>query len=163
MTYNTGQRHKHWKVLVPAGPYKIKLSGLFGAPPWLSTRNKMRGNGIYLDGLWEEVLKPKGFHWLPKWPDRRTVPVAMVHSLIKYLKNKLEEGQTPEIACLGGHGRTGTLYACLLVNLEQLPPRKAVEQVWIRYCGAALETLSQMKLVYQYYNWLRRNGNNDFS
>lgn len=34
--------------------------------------------------------------------------------------------------------------------------------VWIRYCGAAIETLSQIRLVYEYAAWLRRNGNEKY-
>lgn len=53
----------------------------------------------------------------------------------------LDRGQSVEVGCLGGHGRTGTALACLavLAGLGEDPVR------WIRarYCQHAVETDEQ--------------------
>ncbi|ABK03691.1 dual specificity protein phosphatase [Arthrobacter sp. FB24] len=48
------------------------------------------------------------------------------------------ESERVEIACLGGHGRTGTALACIAV-MDGVPPEKAVSFVRDHY-GPAVET-----------------------
>jgi protein-tyrosine phosphatase len=51
-----------------------------------------------------------------------------------------------EIACAGGHGRTGTALACLAV-LDGLPARAAVGYVREHYAARAVETPWQRRFV----------------
>ena len=51
-----------------------------------------------------------------------------------------------EIACTGGHGRTGTALACLAV-LDGVPGREAVAYVRAHYAAGAVETPWQRRFV----------------
>lgn len=51
-----------------------------------------------------------------------------------------------EIACAGGHGRTGTALACLAV-LDGIPGREAVGYVREHYAARAVETPGQRRFV----------------
>jgi protein-tyrosine phosphatase len=59
-------------------------------------------------------------------------------------------GERVEVACAGGHGRTGTTLACLAA-LEGVPRREAVEYVRQHYDRHAVETPWQRWLV----RWMR--------
>ena len=54
-----------------------------------------------------------------------------------------------EIACSGGHGRTGTALACLAV-LDGLPPRAAITHVRAHYSRRAVETPWQRRFVHTF-------------
>jgi len=146
--------HGHWRQVVEAGDHLVKLSGLLYAPQWASSRNKLNGKGVYLSRSWSKLLKEDNPYIVYGWPDMKTVPVEEVHGLVLFLVRLMKMGIVPEIACIGGHGRTGTLYSCLLVYLEGLTPRQAVIRTWNNYCESAVETLGQMKLVYKYGKYL---------
>jgi protein-tyrosine phosphatase len=51
-----------------------------------------------------------------------------------------------EIACAGGHGRTGTALACLAI-LDGVPSSEAVAFVRAHYDPHAVETLRQRRYV----------------
>ena len=55
-------------------------------------------------------------------------------------------GQTVEIGCVGGLGRTGTVLACMAV-LAGVEPSKAVTWVRRNYRPEAVETSSQERWV----------------
>jgi protein-tyrosine phosphatase len=56
------------------------------------------------------------------------------------------ETERVEIACGGGHGRTGTALACLAV-LDGLPGRQAIAYVRPHYAAQAVETPWQRRYV----------------
>lgn len=56
------------------------------------------------------------------------------------------EARRVEIACAGGHGRTGTALACLAV-LDGLPASQAVAYVREHYAARAVETPWQRRFV----------------
>ena len=56
------------------------------------------------------------------------------------------EAERVEIACAGGHGRTGTALACLAV-LDGVPGRAAVRYVRAHYAARAVETPGQRRFV----------------
>jgi len=56
------------------------------------------------------------------------------------------ETEPVEIACAGGHGRTGTALACLAV-LDGIPGREAVAYVREHYAARAVETPGQRRFV----------------
>lgn len=81
------------------------------------------------------------------WPDRGTVTLPKqwwtdLHNHIK--QNHLRM----LIFCVGGHGRTGTAIASLLVTAFGYSPKEATEWVWSSYCEEAVETNSQIQYVY---------------
>jgi protein-tyrosine phosphatase len=100
--------------------------------------------GLYLLGheppavAWETC-------WL-RWPDFGLPgdPAAAEAAL----RGAWERADTErvEIACHGGHGRTGTALACLAV-LDGVPGREAVRYVRAHYAARAVETPGQHRFV----------------
>lgn len=100
--------------------------------------------GIYLLGA-EPPEVPWESTWLP-WPDfrlpsnkvqaREVLDAAWVRTF----------GERVEVACRGGHGRTGTALACLAV-LDGVDPAEAVEFVRRHYDPHAVETPWQKHYV----------------
>lgn len=56
------------------------------------------------------------------------------------------EAERVEIACAGGHGRTGTALACIAA-LDGVPPQRAVAFVREHYDPRAVETPWQRRFV----------------
>jgi hypothetical protein len=75
------------------------------------------------------------------WPDYGVVnfPLEFWQDLIKAVK---ENGGKLLIFCQGGHGRTGTAFACLLIALGYTS-EQAMKLVWDNYCRQAIESKSQ--------------------
>ena len=94
---------------------------------------------------WES--KPNYKEIMLDWPDRGVVqlPKEFWKDLIAYadkMKYKIL------VFCMGGHGRTGTAVASILVTAMGYTPKDAVEWVWANYCEEAIETDSQIQYVY---------------
>lgn len=53
------------------------------------------------------------------------------------------------IACVGGHGRTGTALASLLIAGVGLSAPEAIAAVRARHCAEAIETVGQEKYLYR--------------
>jgi len=83
--------------------------------------------------------------WL-RWPDfgLPSEPTATADALREAWARA--EAERVEIACAGGHGRTGTALACLAV-LDGLPHREAVAYVREHYSPRAVETPWQRRFV----------------
>lgn len=88
--------------------------------------------------------------WRPPWPHAHVDwpdfglpddPDDLREALVDLL-DRARRGQTVEVGCLGGHGRTGTALACLavLTGLTEDP----VAWVRSRYCHLAIESDGQV-------------------
>jgi hypothetical protein len=88
---------------------------------------------------------PWDARWV-RWPDFR-LPADRGDAR-DALREAWERAATErvEVACHGGHGRTGTALACLAV-LDGVPSRDAVAYVRERYSPRAVETLWQRRYV----------------
>lgn len=96
---------------------------------------------------------PKTYLWpfsLVSWPDRGIIPVQMAERLINFMREQLHAGKLMDVGCAGAHGRTGTLLAMLLIDEEDLHPAKAIEEVRARHCNKAIESDSQVRLIFGY-------------
>jgi len=86
--------------------------------------------------------------WL-RWPDfglpadRAATAAALREAWAR------AETERVEVACAGGHGRTGTALACLAV-LDGIPNRQAVAYVREHYSPRAVETPGQRRFVYRF-------------
>jgi hypothetical protein len=108
-------------------------------------REQLPDYGLYLDDKWQ----PPWAHDHLNWPDfgvpaDATPVVAALRSLLE----RARAGDQVEIGCLGGHGRTGTALACLVV-LTGHPRGEAVAWVRANYCADAVETPEQETFVVQ--------------
>jgi protein-tyrosine phosphatase len=81
------------------------------------------------------------------WPDMGVVdlPKEFWLDLIKVFDKKKSKVL---MFCLGGHGRTGTAMAVLMVLGLEYTPEKAVEWVRTNYCKQAIETWKQIDYIY---------------
>ncbi|HEV8065938.1 MAG TPA: protein-tyrosine phosphatase family protein [Acidimicrobiales bacterium] len=99
--------------------------------------------GLYLDERWA----PPWPHAHIAWPDFG-VPAdgAAARAALVDVLRRASDGESVEIGCLGGHGRTGTALACLAV-LAGVEPSEAVAWVRSHYCSQAVETAEQAAFV----------------
>ena len=100
--------------------------------------------GVYLLGKEPPEVSWES-RWL-RWPDFR-LPADDVEARAAFME-ALERAETDrvELACGGGHGRTGTALACLAV-LDGIPSAEAVEFVRRNYDPKAVETPWQKRYV----------------
>jgi hypothetical protein len=118
--------------------------------------------GFYLDTRWGSdrlLISPGtrvpfrkqpsvGGDWiLYPWPDYgMPKDTRRLTRTLRWLLVQAKEGQTVEIGCMGGHGRTGTVLAALLV-LQGVPARTAIRRVRRGYCVEAIESDRQFAFV----------------
>lgn len=82
------------------------------------------------------------------WPDYGIVylPRSFWEKLTKYL---VDNGYKMLVFCQGGHGRTGTAIACLMVVGLGFTTAEAVTWVRNHYCKEAIETQGQINYIKQ--------------
>lgn len=151
----------HWRQPVPVGRYTVTCSSI-----GRELKEPHPDFGVYLTNLWKEKIG--GIIWtngvtirraahgraypamIVDWTDMGTVPVEQLEDIVEVCLSKMRAGKRIDIACAAGHGRTGTLLACLVARVEHLPAREAIAAVRFRYCPHACETLAQEQLVGRY-------------
>lgn len=116
--------------------------------------------GFYLDGSWAQTtmlcspgFRPRFARFKPSqlmiypWPDLG-VPrePARYRKALHWLLRQGAEGKRIEIGCAGGHGRTGTTLAALLI-LQGMTTKRAVATIRAKYCSDAIETRSQLGML----------------
>ena len=127
-------------------------------------RHEARGKrkpdlSIYLDYSWIDYgdILGHGYHVYANgetpyifvdWPDMKGIGLESLVRLEWIARKNITEGKRIEIGCLGGHGRTGTLLACILSDLEGMnDANEVVKEIRKRHCTKAVETATQVKLV----------------
>jgi hypothetical protein len=133
--------HRHRSsVALPDGAVVCAVS--FGEPdPY--ERADPPDYGVYLDDRWD----PPWPHDHVEWPDFGVPSDATaLLGALQALHQRAVVGQSVELGCLGGHGRTGTALACLAV-LAGHPAADAVAWVRSAYCEEAVETPEQEAFV----------------
>jgi hypothetical protein len=93
---------------------------------------------------WEMPVK----EYVLDWPDRGLpgLPKAFWTDLVNYLK---KDKLRMVMFCIGGHGRTGTALASLMVVGLGWKPKEAIEWIHKNYCEEAIETMPQTQYVYR--------------
>jgi hypothetical protein len=126
--------------------------------------------GVYLYDSWAPTITTTpslDVPWAPKyqtqgvfvdWPDfgvpRKETPVV---EMTQWMLAKIESGLKVETACMGGHGRTGTMLAMLLVAQGVTPP-DAIERVRTDHCKKAIENNVQAEYVADFYRTVHGNS-----
>jgi hypothetical protein len=136
MAHNCGVvcQHTEDAVVFPDGT-RVLASG------WLERKPGQPGPdfGLYLDPQWT----PNWPAVLLDWPDfgvPRSTEVA--DREIRAAFERARAGERVEVACVGGHGRTGTVLACMAV-LAGVEPSDAVQWVRSVYCSRAVQEPAQ--------------------
>ena len=100
--------------------------------------------GVYLLGKPPPAM-PWESRWI-RWPDfRLPADEAGLRRTLAEARQRAAEERV-EIACAGGHGRTGTALACLAI-LDGVPAGEAVAFVREHYNSRAVETPGQRRFV----------------
>jgi hypothetical protein len=102
--------------------------------------------GVYLHGGWSAQSLAT---FIP-WEDYGTpyIPWAQVREVAEDFYRRAQAGQRVEVGCMGGHGRTGTFLACIVLLAD--PNMTAAGAIaWVRkhYCEKAVEDVSQRHFV----------------
>lgn len=84
------------------------------------------------------------------WQDQGGVSLNMLDWLVEGIITNIEAGKLVEVGCMGGHGRTGTLWACVLGKMENLSAHRAILELRDRYCEKAVESKTQAELIAYY-------------
>lgn len=98
--------------------------------------------GLYLDSSW----KPDGMAIMLPWRDfgLPNVSYGFADYAIQEAYAWAKAGALVEVGCIGGHGRTGTVLACMVLLAD--PTMTAEEAIWYvrgAYCDHAIETKEQ--------------------
>ncbi len=98
--------------------------------------------GLYLDGGW----RPDGMAIMLPWRDYGLPSVGdgMAYYAIKEAFAWAKAGAFVEVGCIGAHGRTGTVLACMALLADpELSSTEAIAFVRTAYCKHAIETREQ--------------------
>ncbi len=108
--------------------------------------------GVYLDPSWQPTWPAV----MLEWPDFGVPsdPVAADRE-IREAFSRAQRGERVEVACIGGHGRTGTVLACMAV-LAGVRGEEAVEWVRANYCRRAVQEPAQQYWVERWAERLSR-------
>jgi hypothetical protein len=128
---------------------------------------------IFFDKVWREMKLPMVESWKPghkdappafeeedtsewpgtlfiDWPDWGSPP-PVVFKYAKWVHSEWEKGKTIQFGCIGGHGRTGTFLAMVLLagGFSNGDPADVTKWVHENYCKDAIESLGQKKAIVQ--------------
>jgi protein-tyrosine phosphatase len=119
--------HRAAEVVFPDGTTVLASASAFYAPQVFADVT------LYLDETWAPHGEVIG------WPDGG-VPrdQEAAADLIREAFAAARDGKRVEVGCIAGHGRTGTVLACMAV-LAGVPAERAVEWVREHYCVKAVE------------------------
>lgn len=109
--------------------------------------------GCYMMASWEPDWLA---YWL-NWTDYGLPKMSMetVLLIVDDLLARSRSGQVVEIGCMGGHGRTGSLLALLIMRASSdTGPEAAMEYVWENYCTEAIEGSKQKWYIEAFHCWM---------
>jgi protein-tyrosine phosphatase len=151
----------HWRQRVPVGRRVVTCSsynvgkdlrsgnlpdfGVYLYSGW--NKGVFTTNGCYIKALANRRPYPMLF---VDWPDMGILKADELDTLVSICLTKMRHGKLLDIACNAGHGRTGTLLACLIARTEHLSGVRAIAEARSRYCRHALESTAQERAVAEY-------------
>jgi hypothetical protein len=111
-------------------------------------------NGIVFANNGTKTKAPDGLEILyVRWPDMGILRVDTLDFVVRWILAGAGK-RNVEIGCIGGHGRTGTCAAALLVK-EGATAVEAIAQVHEKYCQKAVESQAQEWLLEDYETFVR--------
>lgn len=108
--------------------------------------------GLYAYSGWY----PKCVHTFIPWQDYGlpTVEFEKAARAIKDAWMRAAEGETVEVGCMGGHGRTGTILACIAILSDpEMTSKQAISHVRKTHCHEAIETNQQEWFIEWFRCW----------
>lgn len=142
----------------------ILASGWFDRPSFGEPPPERVDIGIYLDVYWtEDYIQISGSCTLPvpkrghqdvriqyPWRDGAAPDESLrtFASTCKWILHELKQGKRIDTGCAGGHGRTGTMLAALLIT-QGVESTEAIARVRSTHCVQAIETTQQVAYLYR--------------
>jgi protein-tyrosine phosphatase len=84
------------------------------------------------------------------WTDMKA-PHRRINDYVEWAVKYIAEGNWLQVGCIGAHGRTGTFIALMLLHSELAATAfDAIKQTRELYCDKAVESLDQIKYIYEY-------------
>jgi protein-tyrosine phosphatase len=116
--------------------------------------------GFYLDGSWASAVLVSSPGFRPPFVSRKRTQIVIYpwpdlgiprdprrfKRALRWVLEQASGGRRVEVGCAGGHGRTGTTLAGLLV-IQGMNPREAVRRVRRSYCDEAIESREQASMI----------------
>jgi len=127
---------------------EVRLPDADGTVVYCSASTDCRGRinrpdyAVYLHGGWSA----SSIATFVPWEDYGTpyVPWAAVREVVEGFYARAKRGERVEVGCMGGHGRTGTFLAAVVMLADpNMTPEGAVSWVRSHYCHKAVEDASQ--------------------
>lgn len=151
----------HWRQPVKVGRRQVWCSSYRSGTIDVLKKEPVPDYGVYLYSGWQDKVPmvTNGFriNMLAKsqvypmlfvaWRDMGTLPAQEIDTLVEICIKKMRQGKILDIACQAGHGRTGSLLACIIAQVEHVSGDEAIRQVRSRYCSHAVEHTSQESMV----------------
>lgn len=135
-------RHYHKEFVLPNG-LVMQGSSMTGV---VKRRHRAPDFGLYLDAGWLSLADWRAE--FIRWPDYGVPRIAQVAAdAITEAYQRITEGWLVETGCIGGHGRTGTVLACMVILAGETDPEAAMRYVWKNYCTEAIESKAQMDFI----------------
>jgi protein-tyrosine phosphatase len=152
---------RHWRE-----PVDLLDGSVVFASAWLDRPYRHRVDmdwpevGFYLDGSWASAVLVSSPGFRPPFVTRRRTQIVIYpwpdlgiprdprrfKRALRWVLEQASRGRRVEVGCAGGHGRTGTTLAGLLV-LQGLNSREAVRRVRRSYCDEAIESREQASMI----------------
>jgi hypothetical protein len=152
---------RHWRE-----PVDLLDGVVVFASAWFDRPNRRRVDmewpdvGFYLDGSWASAALVSSPGFKPPFAQRRRNRIAIYpwpdlgtpreprrfKRALRWLLEEASKGHRIEIGCAGGHGRTGSTLAALLI-LQGMSGRAALRQIRRSYCPDAVESLEQSSML----------------
>ena len=126
-------------------------------PVYLPDGRRILASGVF-ERTSEDEVPDFGLYayegWRPAWPAAfidwvdfgLPVDTREASRLIVDAFDRVRSGQTVEIGCHAGNGRTGSIIACMAI-LAGTPAEEAVEWTRSHYCLHAIDTSEQERWV----------------
>lgn len=112
---------------------------------------------LYADPIWVTKSRNEFINWpdfgVPRFENLAYEQILSAYTIAKKFN--------VEIGCIGGHGRTGTMLACMAVIDQNLNTVQAIDFVRSTYCDHAIETHSQEMFVDFFHKRLAEEREND--
>jgi len=99
--------------------------------------------GLYADFKWRPPARNEFIDW-PDFSIPNNIKLSYQQIINAY---HLSKNMIVEVGCIGAHGRTGTILACMNVLDSDMNGYEAIVDVKKRYCEHAVETQSQAKFI----------------
>ncbi|MFJ9623218.1 protein phosphatase [Streptomyces sp. NPDC101181] len=132
-------KDRHWRTGYRVGDHTVWGTSLDSPERRLRAPHAESADfGLYLDERWHGEADARRPYFV-SWP-RLEAPVeaTLLFTRVREAAQEVRNGATLEVACFGGHGRTGSALACLDMVLGGATAEEALTRVRREYCSRAV-------------------------